>query len=105
MRGYQNDLIMFRDYFILMPFAAIFLVGIAWTIEEYMYKKKFGPSLTGDRCPVYGGRLRDFEVFNGHCVHCTDKENCKKQIKEQWSKDNTSAKEISGRGTTTGDQA
>lgn len=43
---------------------------------DMFYQKKPRPKKTQSKCPVKGTYLKDFEVFEGHCVSCTEKEKC-----------------------------
>lgn len=56
------------------------------------YRRKERPKTTVVKCPVDGHKLKDYELFNGHCLHCIHKDDCKNKIT---GNDNSSSKKVS----------
>lgn len=65
----------------LCAFAISGVVIIAFFIEEKMYQRKERPKKTNVLCPKTDKPLKDFELFNGHCVSCKFHAICKEKIK------------------------
>lgn len=69
---------------VFLLFWLVVLYNFAKIADEFMnefYKKKPRPKSTGVKCPVTKKRLKDFELFYGHCNDCKTKHTCRLALK------------------------